>query len=193
MADAYPLAWPDHIARYKQGRREAGRFNTTLAGALKNVNDSLRKFASDSGKKLQSVVISSNCTLGVNRPEDPGVAVWFVWDEIHICIPVDRYRTPEANLQAIHHVLEARRTEMRHGTLALVKASFRGFMALPSPDTSSTETWWAVLGIEETASADEINAAYRDRAKQFHPDRGGRADLMAALNAARDEGLKANG
>ena len=50
-----------------------------------------------------------------------------------MCIPVDRYNSVEANLQAIHHIIEARRVELRHGTLALVRASFTGFKALPAP------------------------------------------------------------
>lgn len=40
----------------------------------------LRKFADDSGKKLVDLSISSNVTLGVAAPADPGVAVWFTWD-----------------------------------------------------------------------------------------------------------------
>ena len=31
---------------------------------------------------------------------------------------------------AIHHIIEARRVELRHGTLALVRATFAGFLAL---------------------------------------------------------------
>lgn len=169
--EAYPLSWPPHIERAK--RREAGRFKTTLAGALKNVEDSLRRFATDSGKKLEGVVISSNYSLGNRKPADPGVAVWFTWDEMQVCIPVDRYTTVEGNLQAIHHVLEARRTELRHGTLALVRATFQGFKALPSPaGTPPPEDWWKVLGLERP-DATAAERAYRDLAKKFHPDRGG--------------------
>src|SRR5690606_17715328 len=117
---AHPLTWPPHIARAKT--REAGKFRTTLSGALNNVETSLKLFGRDSGKKVDGLVISSNYSLGDRRPSDPGVAVWFTWDGMQVCIPVDRYTTVEANLQAIHHVIEARRTELRHGTLALVRA-----------------------------------------------------------------------
>ena len=127
---AYPLHWPQGFPRAKL--RERGAFKTTLAGALDNVQGSLRRFASDSGRKLENVVMSSNVTLGASSPADPGVAVWFTWDGLGVCIAVDRYQTVEANLQAIHHIIEARRTELRHGTLALVRASFAGFLALPA-------------------------------------------------------------
>jgi hypothetical protein len=107
---AHPLCWPTQFPRRQN--RESGRFQTTLAGALENVQSSLRLFAKDSDKKIDGVVISSNVTLGQQRPADPGVAVWFSWDGLQVCIPVDRYDKVEGNLQAIHHIIEARRTEL---------------------------------------------------------------------------------
>jgi hypothetical protein len=182
-ATAYPLCWPEHIPRARG--RENGQFKTTLAGAIDNVQESLRLFARDSGKPLTGLVISSNVTLGASRPEDPGVAVWFSWDGIQVCIPVDRYMTVQANLQAIHHVLEARRTEMRHGTLALVRASFQGFRALPNPHA---KPWRAILGDHRTRA--QVEDAYRAKAKEAHPDRGGTSGAMAELNRAREQALR---
>lgn len=181
-ATAYPLTWPQHFPRAKT--REKGAFKTTLAGALGNVQDSLRRFATDSGKKLDGLVMSSNVTLGVQRPDDPGVAVWFTWDGLGVCIAVDRYLTVESNLQAIHHIIEARRVELRHGTLALVRATFTGFLALPAP---AGKDWWTVLGVERTAPAEQIIAAYRRLRSECHPDKGGSADRFAAIERAYRE------
>lgn len=186
MTTAYPLAWPEHIPRSKS--REKGQFRTTLPGALDNVESSLRAFGRDSGKAVSGIVLSSNVTLGVNKPADPGVAVWFTWEGIQVCIPVDRYDTPAANLQAIHHILEARRVELRHGTLALVRASFAGLRALPAP--TPARPWHEVLGLPPTASRDEIERAYRAKAKAAHPDAGGSDAAMAEINAARRAALK---
>lgn len=165
---AYPLTWPQGFPRAKS--REGGKFKATLAGALKNVQESLRLFASDSNRKLEDLIISSNVTLGAQRPADPGVAVWFKWDGLSVCIAVDRYSAVEANLQAIHHILEARRVELRHGTLALVRATFTGFRALPSPPG---EQWWAILGVKSSATRQEIDSAYRTLRSKHHPDKGG--------------------
>lgn len=187
----YPLAWPETMPRCKV--RETGRFQTTLAGAIKNVQGSLRLFASDSGKALSNVVVSSNVTLGQNTPADPGVAVWFTWDGLSICIPVDRYQKVEANLQAIHHIIEARRVELRHGTLALVRATFTGFTALPAP--AGKKSWREVLGIlpHVSVTKDAVEVHYRNAAKKAHPDSGGSNEAMAAVNAARADALKAVG
>lgn len=182
---AYPLTWPRQFPRAQT--REKGSFKTTLTGALKNVETSLRMFAKDSDTELENLVISSNVTLGAQRPEDPGVAVWFTWADMGVCIAVDRYASVESNLQAIHHILEARRVELRHGTLALVRATFTGFKALPAP---AGKQWWEVLGVARTANHAEIQAAYRKLASEAHPDKGGTAERMAEINRARDEGLQ---
>lgn len=187
-AQAYPLQWPDHIPRSKQ--RERSKFKTSLSGALKNVRGSIEAFGRDSGKKATDIVLSSNVTLGNDRPSDPGVAAWFVWDGMSICIPVDRYLTAEENLQAIHHVLEARRTELRHGTLHLVKATFRGFTALPPPaGTPFKRDWWLVMGLSPFATRQEIEARYRELAKERHPDAGGSQEAMTELNDAKRQAL----
>jgi hypothetical protein len=191
MTTAYPLTWPDHIERAKQ--REAGRFKTSLSAAINNVKGSISGFAKDSGKRVENVIISSNVTLGESLPSDPGVAVWFSWEGMQVAIPVDRYASVEANLQAIHHVLEARRTELRHGTLALVKASFRGFIALPAPAGQRKRSWQEVLRLDTglMSSKETIEFAYRALAKKAHPDiAGGSTEAMAELNAARGEALK---
>jgi len=188
MTNPYPLTWPDTMPRKKT--REKSRFKTTLSGAINNVKNSLKLFGQDSGKALRDVVISSNVSLGNSKPSDPGVAVWFFWDDMPICIPVDRYLTVEDNLQAIHHVIEARRVELRHGTLALVRATMQGFIALPSP---AKRKWRSVLGFDvgPPVSEAEVNEAYRLLAKQYHPDSpGGSVEKMSELNIARDEALK---
>lgn len=190
-AQAYPLQWPESMPRTP--RRERSKFKTSLSAALNNVNDSLRRFGADSGRPVTNVVLSSNCTLGQTNPADPGVAAWFTWAGESICIPVDRYEKPEENLQAIHHVIEARRTELRHGTLHLVKATMKGFKALPPPPGSKARRAWTdVLGIPPHASKEQIDYAYRERAKKAHPDAGGSTEAMAELNQAKQEAL-ANG
>jgi hypothetical protein len=178
---AYPLAWPSGFPR--TARREKGKFTTSLSGALDKVQTSLRMFAKDSGKVLHGLVISSNYSLGNERPDDPGVAVYFVWDAISVAIPVDRYDTIAANLTAVHHVIEARRTELRHGTLALVRATFTGFAALPPPPPVD---WRAIL--DNPFSLSDAEAAFRRKARTAHPDvPGGSHDAMANLNRAIEQ------
>lgn len=185
---AYPLHWPPGFPRTKFPG--SSQFRTKYDGALANVQRSLLAFAKESGKKIEHSIMSSNMTLtGLNGP-DAGVAVWFVWDGMQICIPCDRYRTPEENLQAIHHVLEARRVELRHGTLALVRATFSGFQALPAP---KGKHWRDILALpaDRPATAETIKRAYQALASVRHPDKpDGSNEAMTELNNARDTALR---
>lgn len=185
-AQAFPLTWPDGLPR--TATKATSQFKTSLQAALKNVRSSLELFGRDSGKKVEGIVLSSNVTLGSEKPAATGVAAWFTWDDEQRCIAVDRYPKVEDNLQAIHHILEARRTEMRHGGLHVVRQTFKGFIALPAP-----EQWWEVLGVQATAPVDIIERAYRQLAAAAHPDRGGSNAAMARLNAARDAGRAERG
>jgi hypothetical protein len=186
-ATQFPLCWPESWPRTpKPGKSQ---FKTTLFAAIKNVQDSLRRFGEDSDSAVRNVLVSTNVSLMDQNPKDAGVAVYFTWDGISTCIAVDRYQRIEENLQAIHHVIEAERTKLRHGGLNLVRAAFRGYAALPPPSSATVDPW-VVLGVKQGASAAEIDAAYRDKAKTAHPDAGGSHDKMSALNTARAEALK---
>lgn len=184
MISAYPLSWPQSFPRSKE--RADGQFKTSLAGALQNVEKSLAAFSRDSEKAIDALVISSNVTLGAQRPADPGVAVWFTWDGLQVCIPVDRYAKVESNLQAIHHVIEARRTELRHGGLAIVRATFTGFKALPAP--AGSKPWREVLGLPNGKGLETARTLYRTLSSRWHPDKpGGSHTKMAELNAAWEQ------
>ena len=170
------LVWDDRTVKLDQRER----------AVLRVVGE---EFGGDTGRKVTDVVITSNVAgISLDPPKDTGVAVWFEWDGERRCIAVDRYAKVQCNLQAIHHILEARRTEMRHGGLHIVRQTFKGFAALPAP-----EQWWEVLGVSQHAVADTINQRYRELARAAHPDSGGSTAAMARLNAARDAGLKARG
>jgi hypothetical protein len=186
----YPLQWPDGLPRTE--RKVSSQFRSTLSAALNNVQKSLEAFGRDSGKPVSDIVLSSNVGgLSLKTPDDPGVAAWFTWDGGQRCIAVDRYPKPEDNLQAIHHVLEARRTELRHGGLRIVRQTFKGFVALPAPP--DRKPWRTVLKLPAgQVTRAQIDAAYRDLAQAAHPDKpGGSNEKMAALTAARDEGRRA--
>lgn len=180
----YPLTWPDGLLRTE--RKAASQFRTSLSVAINNVKKSLAAFGSDTGKSVRDVAVTSNVGgISFEGPKDTGVAIWFTWDDAQRCIAVDRYPKVEDNLQAIHHILEARRTEMRHGGLHIVRQTFKGFVALPAP--AGAKGWREVLGLAGPVAPADIDRAYRDKAGSAHPDKGGSTEAMAALNRARAE------
>lgn len=180
----YPLAWPDGLPRTE--RKATSQFRTSLSAAIGNVKKSLAAFGSDTGRAVSNVSVTSNVGgIAFEDPKDTGVAIWFEWEGAQRCIAVDRYPKVQDNLQAIHHILEARRTEMRHGGLHIVRQTFKGFVALPAPE--GAKPWREVLGLSGPVSAEDIDRAFRERAGKAHPDAGGTAEAMQELNRARAE------
>jgi hypothetical protein len=55
---------------------------------------------------------------------------------------------------------------------------------------SSHPPWAAVLGVPWPATLDQVKAAYRGKAKEVHPDRGGSHEAAVVLNRAYEEALK---
>lgn len=182
----YPLAWPDGLPRTE--RKAYSQFRTSLSAAIGNVRKSLAAFGSDTGKPVKDVAVTSNVAgIVLKPPSDTGVAIWFDWDGAPRCIAVDRYPKVEDNLQAVHHILEARRTEMRHGGLHIVRQTFKGFVALPAP--AGKRDWRTVLGLSGPVTIDQVRGAFKKLSKTAHPDKGGSNDAMSQLVRARDEAL----
>lgn len=185
MIPPYPVQWPEGQRRSE--RRRDSQFRTSLSKAMENVHRSLTKFGEDSGAKVTDIMITSNAAIGNMRPADPAVAVWFRWDGDMRCIAVDRYPKVEDNLQAIHHVIEARRTEVRHAGIEVARRTFRGFRAaLPGPDDLGADPF-TLLGLARPAREEQIRGAWRERVRKARLD--GKEDLVTRLNIARDKAL----
>lgn len=179
--NAYPLQWPPGWPR--SPRQERGPYKTSLAGALANLRDEVRRLGGS------NLVLSSNVTLGSESPKDPGVAAYFTYDKEPTCIPCDRWTTVAANVQAISLTIDAMRAIERHGAKHMVKAAFRGFQALPAPGRS----WRDVLGFHPGTYVTErdVEEAFKRLAQERHPDKGGSTEAMAELNIARQQALLA--
>lgn len=187
----YPLCWPDGVARTAPGRRARSPFRTGYERAIENVVRSLKGFQTDSGIRIDHPVLSSNLDLmGRCLNNDPGAAAWFQFDGQMVAFGVDRFGDTASNVQAIHHIIEARRVEMRYGGLAIVRQTFRSFHALlPSPD--SKRPWREVFGIPEGLNdLEHIERVYRLAAMKAHPDQGGSHDGMADLTRAIGDARK---
>jgi DnaJ-domain-containing protein 1 len=113
------------------------------------------------------------------------VAFYFELDgEPHV-LACDRWATGPDNIAALAAHIEALRGQERWG-VADIRQAFAGHVALPAP-----EQWWQVLGVTPDATPGQIDAAWRERMANAHPDRaGGSNNAAARLNHARDEGRR---
>lgn len=195
MTQAFPLAWPEGWKRTPERDRRRSQFRVTPDVARKNLHRQLELL----GATPWAVVISSNVALRQDgQPyadmmrrtswDDPGVAIYFELNGKRLAMARDIYVTPHENMHALGHAIEHMRGLERHGGWHMVERAFTGFTALPPP-TGAVKGWWEVLGVPRAASRDQVLAAHRKLIAENHPDRGGSHDAMAAINAARDEGL----
>lgn len=180
MTEAFPLAWPGSRPRTAWPQRS--RFEVPFSTA----RDELMREISLLGGTLP--VLSSNIRLKrdglpyANEPEpaDKGIAVYFTYKKQQMCFACDRWDRVRDNIQAVRHTIAALRGIDRWGTGDMMQQAFTGFVALPAPKDPHD-----VLGVRPGASPEEIDAAWRRKAKEVHPDAGGSGDAMHEINEAR--------
>jgi len=190
MTQAYPLQWP--MGRPRTKARQQSKFKVASTKAFEEMMLELSRF------KAKGVVVSSNIPTrrdgtpyrdGLNeKMPDPGVAVYFTKGARLVCLPCDTYLCPWENCRAIGLAVEAFRSMERHGAHQVLDQAFEGFTALPPPSpfpaSPNLVAWWVVLGIHETATEEEVSAAYKANAKAA----GG---ASYELNRAKEEALLA--
>lgn len=192
----YPLEWPVGEPRTPSHQRAWGQFRVSLAVARDHLLHELELLGA------RDVIISSNVPTRLDglphaswsgRVADPGVAVYWTMRKDGKATPFvvacDSYNRVEKNMRAIGKTIEALRAIERHGTRQLRDRAFQGFAQLPAQ--ASPARWRDVLGFSasETVSEDDVDRAFRARAKVCHPDLGGSDSAMAELNAARTAAL----
>ncbi|WP_425404586.1 J domain-containing protein [Hwanghaeella sp.] len=191
MTEAYPLHWPE--GKPRTARRERARFDTTHEIAQLALMDELRRMGATHPVLSTDIPVRGDGLPYARHraPDDPGVAVYFMYKGNQVCFACDRWDRVRDNIQAVRKTIEALRGIARWGTGDMVEAAFKGFEALPAPGKAVSAVWWRVLGVSESATKNEIIAAYREKAKTSHPDVAGGSDsAMAELNNARAEGLR---
>lgn len=188
MIEAFPLHWPLGYSRTKY--KQPARFDTSFAAARDGLIKEVKLFG---GKSL---VISSNIPIkndgmpyaSYRKPEDTGIAVYFIYNNEQVVFACDKWDKCEDNLQAIRKTIEAFRGQERWGVSELLKRTFTGFKELP--EQSNAKPWWQVLGVQKNANVFQIKEAYRALAKIHHPDVGGNHALFQEINNAYQQALK---
>lgn len=186
---SFPLCWPDGQPRTPRAARKRGQFNMTLGVAVAELRDEVGRLGA------RDLIVSTNVRTkpngmpyaGEREPDDPGVAVYFTWGKGQRAVACDTYDAVWKNIRAITHCLDALRALERHGSSAILERAFRGFAALPAAAT--VPSWWQVLGVPPDASPGEIEDAYRRKALETHPDKGGSAEAFARVAEARAAAL----
>ena len=182
--------------------RHRARFSKKSGDGRLSVYDGIKRIEHELGLfNAKDVVISSNLDLrldGVPRsnqkqPNDPGVAVYFVWGKARRVFACDQWDRVEHNMAAIAAHVHALRAIARHG-VGTREQILRGYNALPPPsnhDGSPPAQWRDVLELPQGCNWGDVTAAYGRAVRAAHPDHGGDserlAEVMAAYQRARAE------
>lgn len=193
----YPLAWPGDRSRTAQRKpalfRDAGRA-LSLTVAKKRLRDQVMAMTRTGRNwRVLDMILSTNIRytasgsrdMNVSRrdPTDPGVAFYFALDGRPHVLACDRWDTVADNIAAIAAHIEALRGQERWG-VADLRQAFAGHVALPAADP-----WWRILEVTRDASIEQINRAYRVKARTAHPDAGGDRAAWDRLAAAYEQAL----
>lgn len=182
---SYPLHWP--AGRPRTAAPKSAAFDTRFSAARDALLSELKRL----GATLP--IISTNIPLRLDglpyaqyrRLEDPGVAVYFIYEGEQHCFACDLWNRAEDNLQAIRKTVAALRGIARWGTGDMLRRAFSGFAQLPGPDSVSVPEWAAVLGIDpQTATLEQAEKAYRVARRRAHPDAGGSTGLFQKVQDA---------
>lgn len=182
MTEAYPLQWP--AGKPRKPFPERSKFGErSIDAATVILREELRRLGAS------GMVLSTNLRLRNDgfpyskqaQPRDQGVAVYFTHKKQPMCFACDRWDRIQDNIYAIAMTIEALRGIERWGSGSMVEQAFTGFVALPAPKAPHE-----VLGVPPDATIEEIDAAYREKAKIAHPDAPrGSVAAMQLLNEAR--------
>jgi len=200
----FPLQWPAHRPRTPSHRRKAGRFKAdgrdiTAAVAMSRCEEELERMGG------VYPILSSNLELRMDgrprsdkgEPSDPGACLYFSIKSEPFALACDTYSTTSQNIAAIAAHLDATRAIDRHGVASAAEA-LRAFSQLPPPSGSTSahaRPWRDVLGLSAAFPGEDLDrddalaviaGRFRKMAPAAHPDRGGSAEAMGELNAARD-------
>lgn len=128
-----------------------------------------------------------------------GVSLGHLRSSHRYCLKLERCRTDlsRAKVRIAHLEHEVSRY---HALMRMYRAKFEkhasenGFRADFRTDRNGTKVkplWRVVLGLPEgPLTRDQINKAFREKARTAHPDMGGSADAMAKVNLAREQALR---
>lgn len=210
VAERYPLTWPVGWKRTPRYERQPGTFRTggsmrqadavdgqpakALSPRRLSVADAIKRLAGELGRLgVTGELLSTNLNVrldglprsGQAEPTDPGAAVYFRLKGQPRCLACDRWQRVADNIAAIAQHIDALRRIDRYG-VGTMEQAFAGYAALPPTGAD----WWIVLNIPRASGWSVVESAFKELSRSAHPDRGGRHEDMAKLNAAREAARK---
>lgn len=188
----WPQGWdrtPGH-ERERSSKFSASRGDTTEALATEMGRMNVDRWRADTGSG-SSHTKSNGLPKHTANPNDPGFVLRWTKEGQDHAIACDHYATLDSNLRCVYlWVKDTRITGDRP-----VRTGSDQFAAaqLPSGDEDAVTTRpppHEVLGIQPDAPEGLVQAAYREKMKEAHPDQGGTNQESKLVQWAREQMLE---
>ena len=187
------IDWPAEFKRTEPSDREPypGGFRVTRSTAFQNVLNELATWQGVTDVQLDSG--AEHQKRNPNKPyanasyDDPAVVVYFQKDGEDMAAACDRWDNPRDNAQDLAKYLNETRMQEQRGTVT--GQSEYDKLRLPSGDgeaTAAEPPAHVVLGVDRDASEEEIQQAFRERAKETHVDTGGDSEAFKRVKRSRE-------
>lgn len=191
MIEAFPLYWP--VGYKRTNSRTWSRFKVTMDKAQRFLRDELSRMGAT------GLIISTNIPVKKDgmlyadwmnkKIDDPGVAIYFKYKGKDVSMCCDQYNKVWENIYALGKGIEALRGMERWGVSDFLDRAFTGFTALPEATVTNEKTWCEILEVQPWATADQIKEAYRKKAMEVHPDKGGTSEMFNRVQTAYQQGM----
>lgn len=168
-----PLKWPAHILQTERLRRSVNpQFQRDMkeTDAIAFLEDEVTRTPEITSAKLTCDAMNINSPMPTQYlSKHPGASIILKVEGQQSIICCDKWQTLAHNIYALHLAIRQFRqiSEWGIGTLPILLNGFTESIASSTGATSgaASGTWQQVLGLAPTATLDDANAVYRNRAK----------------------------
>jgi len=189
------IDWPAGWDRTPPGHRERTRkFDTTKAATIRQLESEMGRLGADDWRLstgAQHQKRNPNYPYANSNPDDPGFVLRWTKDGHQHAVACDSYARLESNARAV--LLWVRETRLRGDRPVRTGQDEFATARLPSGDEDAITTRpppHEVLEVAPDASEAVVQAAFRERVKEAHPDQGGSGQEQQLVQWAREQMLE---
>jgi len=189
------IEWPQSFDRTDPRHREtSSRFQASIAGTAEDIETEMDRLSPRSWRVDTGSGGSHTRRNGLPKhsanPDDPGVVLRWTEDGEQFAVACDHYTSLRDNLRTVY--LWVHETRMRSQRPVQTGESEFAAARLPPADetahapAASPDAPHKVLDVSPDADPGVVEAAYRTKLKQAHPDQGGSRTAVQRVRTAKE-------
>lgn len=154
----------------------------------------VRQTLADLEKLFKQMGISGDDWMPLPDDSGPGYTLKFLWEKKWVPISSKLQPSKAGNIRMCYRALSFVWEMELRGITGVVSRIISSMGLVPAEAEVAYASEAALLGVDPSATVEEIKKAYRQKSQKFHPDKeGGDADIFKALTTAYQSMLAAHG